>query len=128
MATTQNGQFTSNKHPETKKIDMSGNSSGSSNRNNPQGPVENCSTLYITTQLFSPVPTILATLKPKDILKLEYDSPKGPVKVITPKGDLVGTLIPKELVKLIHCLELGYEYRVIVKSIVGGTCLIQIKR
>jgi hypothetical protein len=92
-----------------------------------RGSASNCATLKISAKLFSPAPIIISTLKPGDVLKIEYIRPKGPVKVVTPKGDLAGTLLLKEMLEIINCIEQGYEYKVIVQSIAGGNCSVLIK-
>lgn len=90
--------------------------------------VSKCETLSMEATLLSPAPLILATLKPKDVLSMEYTSPKGPVKIVTTRGDVAGTIMGKDMIELINCLEEGFTYRVIVKSISGGNCTVIIKR
>lgn len=89
--------------------------------------VSKCETLFMEATLLSPAPLILATLKPKDILLMEYTPPKGPVRIITAQGDVAGTITGKDMIELINCLEGGFTYRVIVKSISGGNCTVIIK-
>lgn len=89
--------------------------------------VSKCETLSMEATLLSPAPLILATLKPMEVLSMEYTSPKGPVRVVTTGGDVAGTIAGKDMLELINCLEEGFTYRVIVKSIIGGNCTVIIK-
>lgn len=91
------------------------------------GKQARCETLAITTVLISPAPIVLATLKPKDELHIEYDTLKGPFKAVTARGDVAGVLVMKEILELINCIEDGFIYRAIVKSISGGNCTVIIK-
>lgn len=89
--------------------------------------VSQCKTLLMEATLLSPAPLIIATLKPNDILFMKYIPPKGPVRIVTEYGDVAGTIAGKDLLELINCLEEGFIYKVIVKSISGGNCAVIIK-
>lgn len=109
---------------------MSGGGGGSRNRGGGGrrgNSVSQCETLLIETTLLSPAPLIIATLKPNDILFMKYTPPKGPVRIVTADGDVAGTIAGKNLLELINCLEEGFIYKVIVKSISGGNCTVIIK-
>lgn len=86
-----------------------------------------CETLSITTVLISPSPAALATLAPGDVLRIVYTTIKGPFTLLTSKGLIAGVLVMKDLLELINCIEEGFEYRAIVKSISGGNCTVTIK-
>lgn len=85
-----------------------------------------CRDLVISSQLIAPNYTVLQQVNEGDFLTLHLQSPKGPV--LTRFGnEIVGTVMTKEIVRLIQCLGKGEEFLAKVRTIEGGLCAITIK-
>ena len=90
------------------------------------GPGDNspdCEALSFTTPLNSPVPAVVKTLKKDDRLEVQkVVSPKGIVRVevVSPKGQVAGSITSVQLVQLISCIDGGHEYVAVVTNTPGG--------
>lgn len=91
-----------------------------------RGAAPDCGSLVIHTQLLSPDPAILPTLKKGDKLTVSVAGPKGPCAVHY-KGKLAGTVIHRQLLQLISCLQQGVRFEATVREVYGGACLVTIK-
>jgi len=102
---------------------MSGSGGGNSFES---GPSKDCNTLTIITQLASPVPAVIATLKSADILEIILTPPAGPVQAITSGNSVAGAILSKDIAQLIICMSEGHEYKAKILEIKGGNCQILI--
>lgn len=91
----------------------------------PSGPTD-CEKLSIKTQLASPVPTVVSTLKVGEILAVQLIPPRGPVQVVTAGGDVAGAILPPDLAQLIECISDSHEYQAKILGIDGGNCQVLI--
>jgi hypothetical protein len=53
--------------------------------------------------------------------------PRGPVQLITAKGEIAGSLLPIEINSLIECINDGHTYTAKVTDNKGGNCQVLIK-
>lgn len=90
------------------------------------GTSNQCEDINFETTLFSPVPAVLALIKKRDLLSIEYTPPKGPLMAMYNRK-LAGTIITKQAAQLIVCIQSGVEFIAVVKTISGGSCTVQIK-
>lgn len=88
--------------------------------------VPDCSKLRIRTNLGSPDPKVVATLKKGDVLAVVYEPPRGPLYVETSKGKRAGSILTGDQVKLISCIADGHTYAAEVLSVSGGKCEVEI--
>ena len=85
-----------------------------------------CEDLNIKTQLSSPQVEVVNELDIGDILELKLLSQAGPCLAIF-EGRVAGTIINKELRKIVDCMNAGRKFNATVRSIEGGKCSITIK-
>ena len=78
------------------------------------------------TRLQSPVPEVISTLKPGDILTLKTTAGRAPVVAVNALGKTAGSIVPSSLSSLIRCIENGFSYVANVISIRGGICIVHI--
>lgn len=88
--------------------------------------IPDCSNTIIRTQLFSPVPEVLKKLKTGYEIDIKLNKPTGPCVALY-KGEVVGTIITKDLIQLISCINSGFKFIAVVRSIDSGVCAITIK-
>jgi hypothetical protein len=93
----------------------------------PTQPATDCTTLVIRTQLASPVPAVIATLKIGDLLSVTPETPRGPVRLITESGEIAGAILPIDIAALLQCISDGHEYNAKVTELKGGNCQVLIK-
>lgn len=75
--------------------------------------------------LNSPKQAVVSTLAVSDELTVEY---RDLVLVAADKqGRTAGSLVPRQLVELIECIEKGKKYVAIVKKVAGGLCEVEIR-
>lgn len=107
---------------------MSGSSGGggspSINRPNPN---ENCEDLVINTNLASPQADIIRNLDEGDLLSIRAVTDQGPIQAFDTKGHLAGTIISREQVRLLNCINRGTTYQAEILSIKNGQCKVQIR-
>jgi len=80
------------------------------------------------TKVNSPDPTVRSTLRNGDILSLEYDP--GPPKrllVRTAAGAILGSITSPSMPQLIQCIGAGFQYDVVILSILGGLIDVQVQ-
>jgi hypothetical protein len=85
-----------------------------------------CGSLIIQTQLSSPREDVIQTLKKGDLLTIILLNGNGPC-VATYNEKIAGTIINKDILTLIACLQKGCKFIAIVRNIIGGRCAITIK-
>jgi len=104
---------------------MSGSDRGT---HSPRGQEHDCASLFEETVLNSPNPSVISKLKRDDVLELQVQR-KGRAHVLVAlKGtEIAGSITSALLAKIIDCIEKGFEYVAIVKTIRGGACTVQIR-
>jgi len=90
------------------------------------GGVDPCS-LIEDTNLNSPVPAVVATLKPGDVLMVRL-MPGPPVRVVvqTAAGLTAGSITGAKLPQIIKCLEAGVDYKADVVSVKGAAVRVRV--
>lgn len=86
---------------------------------------QDCSNINLETSLFSPNPVVIKLLKINSKLNIEVDSARK--LIATYNADIAGSLVTKDNVSLVDCIERNFEFVGIVKSLDGGNCTIQIR-
>lgn len=90
-------------------------------------PSDSCSTLIINTTLATPKAEIIETLNKGDTLRISIASDQGPIQAITLDGQVAGTILSREQVKLLSCIVGGTTYEAEVLSRNDGECNVQIR-
>ncbi len=103
----------------------SGNGNGGGGWSGPDDAVD-CANFFERTVINSPNPAVLKTLKVGDVLQVTVDA-KRVVKVVTDSGDVAGSVTSARMLQLINCIEDGFTYVAIVKSIDGGRASVEIR-
>ena len=85
-----------------------------------------CEKIVIQTQLISPQEEVIKTLHKGDILVLVLLKRNGPC-VAMYQEKIAGTIINKDIVRLIECMKMKKEFIAVIRSIAGGRCAITIK-
>ena len=96
--------------------------SGSTYRPPGSGPT-NCGDLAFSTAINSP--ENLTGLKPGDILGLKRN-PQMEVQFVAPNGKTVGKLFSSHLLRIVSCMDKGFEYSATVLSIEDGVCRVNV--
>jgi hypothetical protein len=104
---------------------MSGSGSGPGGPPPPDEPTT-CELLVIRTNIASPDPAVLGRLRRGNELPLVASSPKGPVHAMH-DGAIAGSIVGASLMRLLDCMEQGYEYVAIVRRIEGGLCEVEVR-
>lgn len=107
---------------------MSGSSGGNGipTINRPSGN-ENCEGLVIITNLASPQAVAIDNLSEGEMLTIQAQSDQGPIVALGQAGELVGTIITREQVRLLSCINAGTEYEAEILMIENGQCQVQIR-
>jgi hypothetical protein len=91
-------------------------------------PVFDCTSLVIDTQISSPKPAVIGTLKVGDLLDVEARTSAGTVVVVLLyKGKVAGGLASPQLHQLRECLDSGTQYHAEVKSIKAGQVRVRVE-
>ncbi|TXF82498.1 hypothetical protein FUA23_21810 [Neolewinella aurantiaca] len=90
------------------------------------GGAEDCGSLRIITSVASPDSDVLVDVSEGDILNVRTLSNEGPVIIETPDGRVVGSVLSREMIRLISCINNGIEFNAVVNSISDGRCVIEI--
>jgi len=79
------------------------------------------------TNLNSPVPAVVATLKPGDVLTVRLE-PGPPVRVVvqTAAGLTAGSITGAKLPQIIKCLEAGVNYKADIVSVKGAAVRVRV--
>ncbi len=86
-----------------------------------------CADLVINTQIATPVPDVVSTLKEGDILEVSVASATGPINLITSKRKLAGSVLSRNQARLLSCINNGTEFVAEVLSVKGAHCEVQIR-
>ncbi|MFD2521577.1 hypothetical protein [Emticicia soli] len=89
------------------------------------GTTDECSNLHLTTKLATPNPDLIANLEIGMILDVTLSN--GSIVVVTELGEIVGSVIGRDSVKLKNCMENGYSFSAEILNLNGGSCDVLIK-
>ena len=87
---------------------------------------EDCEALVINTNLASPQAAVVNNLSVGDILSISAVSDQGPIQAIDQNGHIAGSIISREMVRILNCISTGTEYEAEIISIENGQYQIQI--
>lgn len=92
-------------------------------------PTTDCSRLRFDTHVASPVPAALPTLTVGEILEVILANQKNTVVVIavTQAGQRVGGIASTDVTQLRKCLEDGFEFQAVIRSIAGAQVKIRVE-
>lgn len=103
----------------------SGGSSGGGNLGGGGGiPAVDCKNISIKTNVISPNPSVLRTVKVGDLLNIEVQSATGPLIAVTIKPEVLGSIFTTNPKLLIDCIIDGYKYQGRILKIDGADCQI----
>lgn len=105
---------------------MSG--SGNGNGGGPSTPDDtvDCAKLFDKTVINSPDPKVIKSLKVGDVLSVTVTG-KRVIQVVTENGETAGSITSMRMLQFIECIEKGFAYVAIVKSLSGGRCEVEIR-
>jgi hypothetical protein len=83
--------------------------------------------LIFRTTLNSPNPAVVSQLKARDVLQVSPKSSKGPIEAITDAGEVAGSITAGQMMRLLQCIDDGFEYVAVVLSISGGRVEIEVR-
>jgi len=107
---------------------MSGspNSGGGSPSLNRPDETFNCEDLVIITNLASPKANVINSLTIGDVLRIQTRSDQGPIEAFDRNGRIAGSIISKEQLRLLDCINKGTEFEADVLLVENAQCQIQI--
>lgn len=94
---------------------------------NPPITTDSCERLIIITYLSSPKGDVIDKIKVGDVLSISALSDQGPIIATTSEGEIAGSILSSEQIRLLNCINSGTEYEAVVLSIQSGSCEIRIK-
>jgi hypothetical protein len=115
---------------------MGGSGGGSPDFGRPTGGSEEplggdggaCANYHEQTVIASPRGAVVRTLSANEVLRLRLTDPeRPPVRAETQNGELVGTVMPPTLSKLVTCMRAGHRYEAQVLEISGGAVTVEIR-
>jgi hypothetical protein len=93
---------------------------------------DDCGSLVVETTLNSPVSAVVASLKKGEKLLVEIHIGAGGVNSLVAKnaaGKTAGSLTPPSLIKILKCIESGFQYvAVVLNDAAGGIVRVRIQR
>jgi hypothetical protein len=104
----------------------SGHSSGGNLGGGGGIPIADCKDISIKTNVTSPDPSVLKTVKVGDYLDIELQSPTGPLIAKTSLRKILGSIFTTNPKLLIDCISKGYSYHGRILIIDGADCQILI--
>jgi hypothetical protein len=106
---------------------MSGSSNGGGipTINRPGGE-ESCENLVITTNLASPQANVINGLTVGDILTIQAASASGPIQALNSNNQIAGSIVSREQIRLLNCINGGTQYEAEVLALNTGQCTVQI--
>lgn len=106
---------------------MSGHGGGGGGGGGGDG-TPNCASLIFEAPLSSPVDDVVANLKRGDTLSVRRGPGSGKSLVaVTQSGRTAGAIVSSQQARLVACLEEGFEYVALVKSLSGGAVDLQVR-
>lgn len=104
----------------------SGGGGGSGGPASPDPQVD-CASLIIRTTLNSPDPAVVSKLELRDVLHVSPQTSAGPVEAITDAGEVAGSITARQMMRLLQCIEDGFEYIAVVLSVSGGRVEVEVR-
>ena len=89
-------------------------------------PTADCKDISIKTNVTSPDPSVLKTVKVGDLLDIELQTSTGPIIALTSKKKILGSIFTTNPKLLIDCISKGFNYRGRILLIDGADCQILI--
>jgi len=105
---------------------MTGNSSDIPSINRPNEN-DQCEEIVINTHLASPRAAVLEELNIGDLLAIIVETDQGPIQAITTNGDVSGTVVTRDQIRLLTCINSGVEFEAEVLAVDNGMCQVQIR-
>ncbi len=106
---------------------MSGSGGGGGSGGGP-ATVSDCAKLTKMTTLNSAIPKVVKTLRADDVLAIGLDSGgSGRVEVRTKQGDLAGSITYSGVSALRKCIEEGWQFIAVIRSVKGGDVTVEIR-
>lgn len=90
-----------------------------------EGESNICLNLIIVTNLASVNQEVLSRAKEGDILPVAAQSADGPV-VVLKDGEILGTVLSRQLMTLLNCMNAGTDYKAVVAKIEDAICQVKI--
>ena len=88
-------------------------------------PSNECQKIYQPINLHSPVSEVLSKIKVGDELEFKVVENNGRTSLqVVFQNDIVGSVI-RYATQIIDCIEKGYNYVAVVKSLDGGSCVLE---
>ena len=87
---------------------------------------DNCDDLVIVLNLASPQAEVINTLNKGDVLSVQPLTEQGPIQVLDYEGHVAGTIVSREMVRLLNCINNGTDFGAEVLQINGGQCNVRI--
>lgn len=106
---------------------MSGPGNSGSSWVNPSPQDENCAGLIFNTNLASPQSAVINDLEEGDLLNVKAVREQGPIQAFDAQDRLAGSIISRQQVRLLNCINGGTEYVAQVLSIEGGQCNVEVR-
>ena len=103
---------------------MSGSGGGGGNGGKTPDSILRCETISFNTDVNSPQPSAIAGLQVNDVLQVINQN--NTAVVVRDTGAVVGSINWISLLKLIECLNTGYQYVAVVKDIQDGLIKVHI--
>ena len=92
----------------------------------PPDDIPACEIMVIRTRLVSPNPAVITKLKKGDQLDVAAKSATGPALVLY-NGGIAGSIMDSRVLRLLECIEKGYDYIALVQSVSGGSCEVEVR-
>jgi hypothetical protein len=104
----------------------SGGGGGGGGPATPDAQVD-CTSLIFRTNLNSPDPAVVSELNRRDVLQVSPKTPQGPIEVIANAGKVAGSITAAQMMRLLQCINDGFEYVAVVLSISGGRVEVEVR-
>jgi hypothetical protein len=95
-------------------------------RRSAAAPVSPCATLTFDATVNSPQASVLATLVIGDVLDLTLMLGGQGISVLK-NAVIVGTLTGVRVAQMINCMNSGFAYKAIIRTINGGQCVVRVE-
>lgn len=105
-----------------------GTGGGAGNGGGGGGGPDECD-ITTVTNLNSPVPAVVTTLRVGDVLAVRLQV--GPPRVLvaeTSAGQVAGSLTPREMPRIIQCIQGAAAFEAEVLALRGGVCQVRVRR
>jgi hypothetical protein len=86
---------------------------------------DECAELKLSTRLASPISVVIDSIEISSVLDVVLFNDS--VVVLSQSGEIAGSIIGRDAVRLKKCIESGANYVARVTSLVGGNCDVHIR-